>query len=79
MLSGVNEIAEEPFSKCCVPTEAIIASITHEALRASACRVQRAEKYGLITQDEENVECGMMFWFCVVCDEISEKAFAILG
>lgn len=59
--------------------EAIIVSIPHKVLRASVCWVQMAEKYGLIPQDEENVECGVMFWFCVVHYEILEKAFVILG
>lgn len=79
MSSGVHEIAGESFPKCCVPAEAIIVSIPHKVLRASVCWVQMAEKYGLIPQDEEKVECGVMLWFCIVCDEILEKAFVILG
>lgn len=79
MLSALHEIAGESFTKCSVPIEDIIVSITHRVLRANICWVQRAEKYGLIPQDEEDVECGVMLWFCVVCDEISEKAFTILG
>lgn len=56
-----HEIAGEFFSKFCVPIEAIIVPITHKVLRAGVCWVQRVEKYGLIPQDEENVESGVMF------------------
>lgn len=44
MLSALYEIAEESFSKCSVPVEAIIVSLTHKVLRTNICWVQRAEK-----------------------------------
>lgn len=78
MLSGLHEIAGESFSKFYVPIGVITVPITHRVLRTSLSWVQRAEKYGLIPRDEGNVECGVMFWFCTVCDDISEKAFVIL-
>jgi len=54
-LSAPHEIAAESFSKCPMPIVTIIVSIAHRVLRTSVFWVQRAEEYGVLCQDNENV------------------------
>lgn len=64
-VSTPHKIAAKSFALCPMPIVAIIVSITCRLLRTSVCWVRRAEKWRVLHQDEENIECGAMALCCL--------------